>query len=119
MASPITATVSGTRLLLHVVPRASRTAVVGEHDGRLKLAVAAPPVDGEANDTIVRFLAKQLGVGRDAVTLTAGQTGKKKTVEIDGLDPDTVAVALGLSPSPADPAVDPTRNKSKRAGDKT
>ena len=46
----IEATPTGCRILLHVVPRASRTAVAGLHDGRVKLAVAAPPVDGEAND---------------------------------------------------------------------
>lgn len=95
---PLTATSNGTRILLHVVPRASRTAIVGEHDGRLKLAVAAPPVDGEANDTIVRFFAKQLGLPRDQVTLTAGQTGKKKTLEVIAITPDEVATALGLSP---------------------
>lgn len=97
MSSPISLTSDGTRILLHVVPRASRTAVVGEHDGRLKLAVAAPPVDGEANDAIVKFLAKLLGVARDAVVITAGQTGKKKTVEVSGCDPVEVAAALGLS----------------------
>lgn len=95
--SPLSPTSDGTRILLHVVPRASRTAVVGEHDGRLKLAVAAPPVDGEANDAIVKFLAKLLGVPRDGVVITAGQTGKKKTVEVTGLEPTAVAAALGLS----------------------
>ena len=97
MSSPISPTPDGTRILLHVVPRASRTAVVGEHDGRLKLAVAAPPVDGEANDAIVKFLAKLLGVAHDEVVITAGQTGKKKTVEVSGCDPTEVAAALGLS----------------------
>lgn len=96
---PITATANGTRILLHVVPRASRTAIVGEHDGRLKLAVAAPPVDGEANDTIIRFFAKQLGVPRDQVTLTAGHTGKKKALEVATLNPDEVTSALGLNPA--------------------
>ncbi len=91
-------TPEGTRLLLHVVPRASRTAIAGLHDGRVKLAVAAPPVDGEANDAITRFLAKALGIPRDHVTIAAGQTGKKKTVAIAGLDPATVAAALGLQP---------------------
>jgi hypothetical protein len=89
-------TPEGTRLLLHVVPRASRTAIAGLHDGRVKLAVAAPPVDGEANDAITRFLAKALGIPRDDVTIVAGQTGKKKTVAIAGLDPAAVAAALGL-----------------------
>ena len=46
----------GCRVLLHVSPRASRTRVVGLHDGRVKLQVAAPPVDGEANAEVERFL---------------------------------------------------------------
>jgi uncharacterized protein (TIGR00251 family) len=96
MTTALSATAHGTRILLHVVPRASRTAVVGEHDGRIKLQVAAPPVDGEANDAIVRFFAKALGLRRDDVVISAGQTGRKKTVEIAGLDPAAVLVALGL-----------------------
>lgn len=94
MDTPFSPTAGGTRVLLHVVPRASRTAIVGEHDGRLKLAVAAPPVDGEANDAIVRFLAKALGLPRDAVTLSAGATGKRKAVDVSGLDPAAVRALL-------------------------
>lgn len=86
----------GCRIHLHVVPRASRTAVVGLHDGRVKLAVAAPPVDGEANDAIVRFFAKALGVGRDAVVITSGATGKRKTIEVEGVSADEARAALGL-----------------------
>ena len=90
------ATAKGCRILLHVVPRASRTAVAGLHDGRVKLAVAAPPVDGEANDAIVRWLAKALGVPRDAVAIASGATGKRKTVEVEGVSPDEARAALGL-----------------------
>lgn len=92
----IEATARGCRILLHVVPRASRTAVAGLHDGRVKLAVAAPPVDGEANDAIVRWLAKALGVGRDAVVIASGATGKRKTVEVEGVGVEEVRAALGL-----------------------
>jgi hypothetical protein len=87
---------SGCRILLHVVPRASRTAVTGLHDGRVKLAVAAPPVDGEANDAITRWLAKTLGVARDAVALVAGATGKRKTIEVFGVEVADAMAALGL-----------------------
>ena len=97
-ASPtaIEATAHGTRVHLHVVPRASRTQVAGLHDGRVKLQVAAPPVDGEANDAIVRWAAKLFGVPRDAVVIASGATGKRKTLEIEGLDADVARVALGI-----------------------
>lgn len=86
--SPFEALPDGCRIQLHVVPRASRTQVAGLHDGRLKLQVAAPPVDGEANDAIVRYLAKALGVGRDQVTIASGATGKRKAVLVRGLGPE-------------------------------
>ncbi len=94
--APIEPTAKGCRIHLHVVPRASRTAIAGLHDGRVKLAVAAPPVDGEANDAILRFLAKTLGLSRDAVTLGSGATGKRKTIEVEGLSSHEVRAALKL-----------------------
>ncbi|MEI7705505.1 MAG: DUF167 domain-containing protein, partial [Deltaproteobacteria bacterium] len=54
----------GVVLEVLVQPRASRTRVVGEHDGRLKVQLAAPPVDGEANEALVAFLAGKLRVRR-------------------------------------------------------
>lgn len=95
-AGGIEATAKGCRILLHVVPRASRTAVAGLHDGRVKLAVAAPPVDGEANNAIVRWLAKTLGVGRAAVVIASGATGKKKAVEVEGIGVEEAKAALGM-----------------------
>lgn len=95
--SPIEATAHGCRVLLHVVARASRTQVAGLHDGRVKLQVAAPPVDGEANEAIVRWAAKRFGVARDAVVIAQGATGKRKTLEVRGLDADAAREALGLA----------------------
>ncbi len=77
----------GVELSLHLQPRASRTEVVGVHDGALKLRVAAPPVDGEANDELIRFLAKTLGVAKGQVTIVSGATGRKKRVRVEGVDP--------------------------------
>jgi uncharacterized protein (TIGR00251 family) len=79
-------------LELLVQPRASRTRVVGEHDGRLKLQLAAPPVDGEANAALVEFLAGALGVRKADVTLRHGEAGRRKTVRVVG-----VAVAAALA----------------------
>ncbi len=84
----------GAVLEVLVQPRASRTRVVGEHDGRLKIQLAAPPVDGEANAALLAFLAEALGVKRADVALLAGESGRRKRVSISGLAPEAAAAAL-------------------------
>lgn len=74
----------GVELLVLVQPRASRTRALGEHDGRLKVALAAPPVDGEANEALVRFVAEALGVRRAAVELVEGATSRRKRLLVRG-----------------------------------
>jgi len=81
-------------LELLVQPRASRTRVVGEHDGRLKVQLAAPPVDGEANQALIEFLAGALGVRKADVTLARGQTGRRKTVRVVGVTAAQATAAL-------------------------
>jgi uncharacterized protein (TIGR00251 family) len=75
----------GVEVSLHLQPRASRTEIVGMHGGALKLRIAAPPVDGEANDELVRFLAKTLGVTKSRVTIVSGTTGRRKRVRLEGV----------------------------------
>jgi uncharacterized protein (TIGR00251 family) len=82
----------GVVLELLVQPRASRTRVAGEHEGRLKLQLAAPPVDGEANAALAAFLAAALGVRKADVVLLRGESGRRKTVRVRGA---TAAAALG------------------------
>ena len=67
-----------------VVPRASRSRIVGLHDGCLKVTLAAPPVDGEANAELCATLAKALGVSKRAVSITHGEHNKHKTVRVNG-----------------------------------
>lgn len=86
----------GCRIHLHVVPRASRTQVMGLHDGRVKLQVAAPPVDGEANAAIIKWAAKLLGVTRDSVHIASGATGKRKTVAVSGVSREEALARLAL-----------------------
>ena len=75
----------GAVLEVLVQPRASRTRAVGEHDGRLKVQLAAPPVDGEANAALVSFLADALGVRKGDVVIVRGDTGRRKTVRVAGV----------------------------------
>ena len=68
-----------------VQPRASRAKVGPLHDGRLKVAVTAPPVDGEANAAVVELIAKTLGVAKSAVSVVAGASSRRKTIRVDGV----------------------------------
>ena len=77
-------------------PRASRTELAGPHGGALRVRLTAPPVDGAANEALVRFLAEQLDVPRSAVRLDAGATGRSKLVTVEGIDVETAARRLGL-----------------------
>lgn len=77
---------AGWLLELHVQPGAKVTGAVGEHGGRLKLKIAAPPVDNKANAHLLAWLAAQLGVPRSAVRLVRGETSRQKTVLVYGAD---------------------------------
>lgn len=68
-----------------VQPRASRAKVGPIHDDRLKVAVTAPPVDGEANAAVIELFAKQLGVTRSAIEVIAGASSRRKTLRITGV----------------------------------
>ena len=82
-------------LAVLVQPRASRTKVVGEHDGRLKIALAAPPVDGEANAALVEFLSDTLGVRKADVTLLDGETSRRKRLAVRGVALTEIMAKLG------------------------
>ena len=75
----------GVIFAVRVQPRASRSEIVGELDGALKLRLAAPPVDGEANEELIRFLAKLFDVSRQRVFIAAGQTSKNKLMRIENV----------------------------------
>ena len=81
---------------VRVVPRASKTAVVGEYGGALKVRVAAPPLEGAANAELTRFLAKRLGVPQRAVEIVGGHTSKTKVLSAAGASAaDLLRLAAG------------------------
>src|SRR5690606_38633873 len=77
-----------------VVPRASRAQIDGEHDGLLRVRVAAPPVEGAANAALVEHLARVCRLPRRAVTLVSGDTSRRKRVRLAGVSPADVLAAL-------------------------
>ncbi|HEU4869825.1 MAG TPA: DUF167 domain-containing protein [Pyrinomonadaceae bacterium] len=70
---------------VQVAPRSSRSEIVGEHNGALRVRLAAPPVDGAANEELIHVLAKVFKVSRSAVTILSGHSGRLKQVSIEGV----------------------------------
>lgn len=75
---------------VRVSPGASRSAILGVHDGALKLSLAAPAVEGAANSALVRFLAPALSVPQSSVSLVRGQQSRRKLVSVVGVSPSRV-----------------------------
>jgi uncharacterized protein (TIGR00251 family) len=69
---------------IRVVPRASKSEIVGEVNGSLKVRISAPPVDGAANEEVVKVLAKAFGVAKSNVSIISGETSKTKRIRVVG-----------------------------------
>jgi uncharacterized protein (TIGR00251 family) len=83
------------RFSVHVQPRASKTEIAGIHGTALKVRLHSPPVDGAANDELVSFLARELGVATRAVRIVAGQSSRGKTVEVEGISAVSIVALTG------------------------
>ncbi|MBP5985631.1 MAG: YggU family protein [Azonexus sp.] len=71
-------------LTLHIQPGAKKTEFAGLHGDALKIRLAAPPVDGKANEALIKFVAETLGLAKSAVNLKSGQTSRRKVLEVQG-----------------------------------
>jgi uncharacterized protein (TIGR00251 family) len=89
-------TATGVRVRLHVQPRASRSELAGRHGDAIKVRLTAPPVDGAANEALLRFLASRLQVPRSAMSLVAGAAGRSKVVAIEAITLEDAHRRLGL-----------------------
>jgi uncharacterized protein (TIGR00251 family) len=96
--NPITAAPDGVAIRVYVQPRASRDEVLGLHGDAIKIRLAAAPVDGAANDALIRLLASLFQVPRSAVEVTTGRSGRRKMISVAGVTPSQVAQILGLEP---------------------
>jgi hypothetical protein len=79
-----------------IVPGSSRTALSGLLDGMVKVKIAAPPEKGKANQCLIEFLAKKLGVKKKAISITSGQTNPVKQVQVLGISADVLIEKLNL-----------------------
>ena len=81
---------------VRVVPRASKSEIVGELGGALKVRIASPPVDGAANAELIKLLAKTFGVSKAQVEIIGGQTSKTKQIKIIDLTAEKFLQVVGL-----------------------
>lgn len=81
-------------LSLYIQPKASGNQVVGLHDGALKLAITAPPVDGKANAAVIGFLAETLGVAKKDIAITHGHSSRRKQLTVRGLSAEAIRQKL-------------------------
>jgi uncharacterized protein (TIGR00251 family) len=87
---------AGSVLTVRVLPRASRDEIAGWDGAALRVRLRAPPVDGKANEELLRFLAVALRVPQRDVSILTGLTGRTKRVAITGLTDEEVAARIGL-----------------------
>lgn len=78
-------------LTLHIQPGAKKTEFAGLHGDALKIRLAAPPVDGKANEALVKFVADTLKLSKSAVNLKSGQSSRRKVLEVQGATAEAVA----------------------------
>ncbi|OPF65602.1 DUF167 domain-containing protein [Hydrogenophaga sp. H7] len=74
------------RIVVYCQPGAKQTQCVGLHDGKPKIQLKAPPVDGAANKALIGFLSDVFGVPKSAISIELGASGRTKRVEVAGVD---------------------------------
>jgi len=77
-----------------IQPGSSKDQIIGIHNGRLKIKISAPPVDGKANQNLIEFISKALGVSKSKIEILKGRTSKLKTLKISGIDQRSFSLLL-------------------------
>jgi len=85
----------GTVIKVKVIPRSSRTEILGKENDIYRMKLTDPPVEGKANKAVIELLAEKLGVPKREIEIVSGKTGRLKTIRIRGLTAGEVAQALG------------------------
>lgn len=87
-------TAGGIRFEVWAKPRAKKSRIVGIRGDAIEVSLAAPPVDGAANEELVRVLAAILGVPKRSVVIVRGETSQRKVVEVAGIEAEEARLLL-------------------------
>lgn len=91
-------TAEGVIIQVRISPRARRTGAGGVHDGRLKISLQAPPVDGKANEALAGFLSRSLGIRKQDIRIRSGERSREKTIALAGICPRRLKDLLTPAP---------------------
>ena len=98
---------------VRVIPRATKTELGGERDGAIVVRLAAPPVDGAANEALIEFLAATLDLPRRSIRIVSGERGRRKRLAISDLSPAIVKERLAAPPAAGGMRHGITRSRNK------
>jgi uncharacterized protein (TIGR00251 family) len=98
-ANPVIPIHGGVRLMLHIQPRAARTELAGRYGDALKVRIKSPPIDGLANEELLRFLGDLFGVPSGSIELVSGHAARRKSVRVQGVSMEEAERLLGLARS--------------------
>jgi uncharacterized protein (TIGR00251 family) len=87
----------GVTLSVRIQPRASKNGVSRMEDGSLKIRLTAPPVDGAANEALIAYLSKALGVSKSSVEIVSGHTSREKRIRISGINEEDIDQLLNTA----------------------
>jgi uncharacterized protein len=93
---PIQESSGGVTFAVRLHPRAKKNAIAGELGDAIKISLAAPPIEGKANEACIEFFAKLLKVPRSSVTIASGQTNRRKVIRVLGLSAVDVRKRMGM-----------------------
>ncbi len=79
---------------VRVVPRANKSEIVGVEGAALKIRLKAPPVEGKANEALVKFLAERLAVSKSQIEILSGHTARTKVVRVRGIRPSHLQAVI-------------------------
>jgi uncharacterized protein (TIGR00251 family) len=82
---PLNESAKGVTFAVKVQPRARKNAIIGSVGDAIKLAVTAPPVEGQANQAVIEFFAEWFQIARSQVTITSGETSRIKSIRVTGI----------------------------------
>ena len=98
----IHATAGGVEVSVHVTPRAGANAIVGERGNALAIRLAAPPVEGAANEALIAYLAQILDIPKSAIRIVAGEHSRHKRVTVGRLTVEEMRARLNAARAPRD-----------------
>jgi uncharacterized protein (TIGR00251 family) len=90
--SAVTPLPDGLAIRCYIQPKASRDQIIGLHGDEIKVAITAPPVDGQANAHLIKFIAKQFKVAKSQVVIEKGELGRHKQLHI--IEPQQIPAAI-------------------------